>query len=66
MTLKKKKKKRKENYLVIVDAIRHGLQKMFPPVNKNLVDLFEFLTHGLAISREINTNKSYMNYFMKW
>ena len=50
----------------IKDAIRQGLQKIFPLANKNLVDLFESLPHVLANSREINTNKSYMNYFMKW
>ena len=68
MTKKKKKetKKRKEHYLVIIDAIRQGLQKIFPQVNKNLIDLFEFLPHVLANSRENNTNKSHMNYFIKW
>ena len=50
----------------VKDAIRQGLQKIFPQVNKNLVDLFESLPHVLANSREINTNKSHMNYFMKW
>ena len=66
MTSKKKKKKGKENYLVIIDAIRQGLQKIFPQVNKNLFDLFESLPHVLANSRENNTNKSYINYFIKW
>ena len=32
----RKEKKIKENYLVIIDAIRQGLQKIFPQVNKNL------------------------------
>ena len=32
----KERKKGKENYLVIIDAIRQGLQKIFPQVNKNL------------------------------
>ena len=66
---KKRKKERKEksiHYLVIIGAIRQGLQKIFPQVNKNLVDLFEFLAHVLANSRENNTNKSSMNYFIKW
>ena len=63
---KKETKKRKEHYLVTVDAISQGLQKIFPQVNKNLIDLFEFLPHVLANSRENNTNKSYMNYFIKW
>ena len=62
----KERKKGKENYLVIIDAIRQGLQKIFPQVNKNLVDLFESLPHVLANSRENNTNKSYINYFIKW
>ena len=64
--LGKKKEKRKENYLVIIDAIRQGLQKIFPQVNKNLVNLFESLPHVLANSRERNTNKSHMNSFIKW
>ena len=50
----------------VEDAIRRGLQKIFPQVNKNLVDLFESLPHVLANSRENNTNKSYINYFIKW
>ena len=54
---KKETKKRKEHYLVTVDAISQGLQKIFPQVNKNLIDLFEFLPHVLANSRENNTNK---------
>ena len=49
-----------------MDAIRQGLQKIFPQVNKNLVYLFESLSHVLANSRENNTNKSYMIYFIKW
>ena len=61
----KKGKRKKRTLLVIMDAIRQGLQKIFPQVNKNLVDLFEFLPHVLANSRENNTNKSYMNYFIK-
>ena len=49
MTLKKKKKKAgKENYFLIIDAIRQGLQKMFPQANKNLFDLFESLPHVFA------------------
>ena len=47
------------------DAIRQGLQKIFPQVNKNLFDLFESLPHFLANSRKNNTNKSYINYFIK-
>ena len=43
------------------DAIRQG----FPQVNKNLFDLFESLPHFLANSRKNNTNKSYINYFIK-
>ena len=62
----KKRKKRKEHYIVIIDAIRQGLQKIFPQVNKNLVDLSEFLPHVPANSRENNINKSYMKYFIKW
>ena len=60
MKLKKKKKKKKEgkeNYVVIIDAIRQGLQKIFLQVNKNLFDLFESLPHVLANSRENNTSK---------
>ena len=38
----------------------------FPLVNKNLFDLFESLPHGLVNSRENNTKKSYINYFIKW
>ena len=60
-------KRKKEIYLVIINAIRQGLQKIFPQVNKNLVDLFEPLPHVLANSRrENNTNKLYINYFIKW
>ena len=54
---KKKKKEKKRNYLVIIDAIRQGLQKIFSQVNKNLFGLFESLSHILANSRENNTNK---------
>ena len=61
-----KEKKGKKNYVAIIDAIRQGLQKIFPQVNKNLFDLFESLPHVLANSRENNTNKSYINYFIKW
>ena len=61
-----KKKKGKENYLVIIDAIRQVLQNIFPHVNKNLFDLFESLPHVLPNSRENNTNKSCINYFIKW
>ena len=43
-----------------------GITEVYPQVNKNLVDLFELLPHVLANSRENNTNKSYMNYFIKW
>ena len=50
----------------VKDAIKQGLQKIFPQVKKNLVDLFESLPHFLANSTESNTNKSYMNYFTKW
>ena len=57
ITLKKKK---------TIDPIRQGLQKILPQVNKNLVDLFESPPHVLANSRENNTNKSYMSYFIKW
>ena len=63
---KRRRKKGKKNYLVIQDAIRQGLQKLFPHVNKNLVDLPEYLPPVLANSRENNTNKSYINYFIKW
>ena len=63
---KKKKKEKKRNYLVITDAVRQGLHKIFPQKNKNLVSLFEYLSHVLSNSRENNTNKSYMNYFIKW
>ena len=67
MTNKKgKKKKRKENYLVIIDAMRQGLQKIFSQVYKNLVNLFESLPPVLANSTENNTNKLYRNYFIKW
>ena len=54
-----KEKKGKENYVVIIDAIRQGLQKIFPRVNKNLVDLFESLPYVLANSRsgQINSLK---------
>ena len=61
-----KEKKGKENYVVIIDAIRQGLQKIFPQVNKNLVDLFESLPQVLANNRENKTNKSYVKYFTKW
>ena len=60
MTIKKK------NTMVIIDAIRQGLKKIFPQINKNLVSLAESLPHALVISRESNTSKSYMNYFIKW
>ena len=50
----------------VEDAIRRGLQKIFPQVNKNLVDLFESLPHVLTNSRQNNTNKSYISYFIKW
>ena len=50
----------------VKDGIRQGLQKIFSQVIKNSVDLFESLPNVLANSREINTNKLYMNYFMKW
>ena len=50
----------------VEDAIRRGLQKMFPQVNKNLVDLFESLPHVFTNSRQNNTNKSYISYFIKW
>ena len=70
MTQKKRKEKKrergKENYLAIIDAIRPGLQKVFPQVNKNLFDLFTSLPNVLANSKEKNTNKSYINYFIKW
>ena len=66
MTKENRKKEKKEHYLVIIDVIRQGLQKIFPQVNKNFVDLFEFLPQVLAKSRENNTNKSYMKYFIKW
>ena len=52
--------------MVIIDAIRQGLKKIFPQINKNLVSLAESLPHALVISRESNTSKSYMNYFIKW
>ena len=58
-----KKRKRKENYLAIVYAIRQGLQKIFPQVNKKLANQFESLPHVLANSRENNTNKSHINQF---
>ena len=60
-----KKKNGKENYLVIIVAIRQELQKIFPQVKVSLVDLFESLPHVLANNRENNTNKSYINYFIK-
>ena len=47
-------------------SFRQGLQKIFPHVSKHLVDLFETLSHVLVNSRESNTNKSYINYFIKW
>ena len=50
----------------VKDGIRQGLQKIFSQVIKNSVDLFESLPNVLANSREINTNKLCMNYFMKW
>ena len=50
----------------VKNAIRQGLQKIFPQVNKNLDDLFESLPHVFANSKEINTNESYISYFMKW
>ena len=54
------------NYLVIIDAIRQGIKKIFPYVNKTLVGLFEYLPHVISNSRENNTNNLYMNYFIKW
>ena len=63
---KRKRKKRKENYLVTINAIRQGLRKIFSQVNQNLVNLFESLPQVLANSRKINTNKWYMNSFIKW
>ena len=50
----------------VEDVIRQRLQKIFPHVNKNLVNLFQSIPQVLANSRENNTNKSYMNYFIKW
>ena len=32
--------------------MRLGLKKIFPKVNKNLVDLFKYLPHVLVYSRE--------------
>ena len=52
--------------MVIIDAIRQGLKKIFPQINKNLVSQPESLPHALVISRESNTSKWYMNYFIKW
>ena len=43
-----------------------GLQKIFPQVNKNLIDLFESLPQVLSNSRENNIKKLYINYFVKW
>ena len=64
---KKRKRKRKEKKLSChIDAIRQGLHKIFPQVNKNLVDLFEYLPHVLANSRANNPSKSYINYFIEW
>ena len=40
--------------------MRQGLQKIFPHVNKNLVDLFEYLPCVVANSRENNTKKWYI------
>ena len=40
--------------------------EVFSQVHKTLVDLFESLPHVLANSRENNTSKSYINYFIKW
>ena len=59
-------KKGKENYLVIIDAIRRGLEKIFPQVNKILFDLFKSLRHVLANSRENNINKLYIYYFINF
>ena len=42
------------------------LQKIFPQVNKNLIDLFESLPQVLANNKENNTDKSYIKYFIKW
>ena len=47
------------------DAIRQGLQNIFPQINYRLVGLFESLPHILPNSRENNTNKSYVNCFIK-
>ena len=52
-------------YLVIIDAIRQGIKKIFPYVNKTFVGLFEYLPHVISNSRENNTNNLYMNYFIK-
>ena len=58
----------KDVYLIKnpADGIRQGLQKIFPQLNKNLLNLLESLPHVLAKSRENNTSVSYMNYFIKW
>ena len=64
-TKKRKKKEKKMNYLVIIDAIRQGIKKIFPYVNKTFVGLFEYLPHVISNSRENNTNNLYMNYFIK-
>ena len=42
------------NYPVVIDIIRHELQKIFPQVNKDLVNLFQFLLHVLTHSTEGN------------
>ena len=52
----KKWKKGKTGTKLSTNSLRHGrVQKIFPEANKNLVGLFKS-----------NTNKSYMNYFIKW
>ena len=65
MTKKRKKRKRKgkENYLLIIDEIRQGLQKVFPQVNENLVDLFESLPHVLAYIIYINYYIVYLLFY---
>ena len=39
--------------LVSIDAIRQGLQEIFPQVKENLVNLFESLLHVLANTEKI-------------
>ena len=65
MTKKRKKRKRKgkENYLLIIDEIRQGLQKVFPQVNENLVDPFESLPHVLAYIIYINYYMVYLLFY---